>query len=216
MGKKVHPKSIRLSINQSWSSQWFAKLAKGGAKKYRENLQEDLRLREYTKKRLKRAAIEKVIIKRSPKQVNLIIYTARPGLVIGKNGKEIDALKQELNKIISSDAALKIDIEEVRKPDTRAELLAQNIAEQLERRLPYRRVLKKTLDKINLNNEIKGVKIKISGRLNGADIARSEWLSKGSLPLQTLKAYIEYAQATAGTTYGSVGIKVWIYKKNSD
>jgi len=213
MGKKVHPKSVRLTINENWSGQWFAKINKGGLRKYKKNLEEDSKIRSHLNEALRNAALEKVEIKRSPQQLNIVIHTARPGLVIGKNGKDIEKLKKDVSKMIQSKGGLKIDIEEVRRPETHARLVARSIAEQLERRLPYRRVMKKTLEKIMLDKELKGVKIRLAGRLNGADIARSEKLSKGKIPLQTFKANIDFAQEVARTTYGSIGIKVWIYKE---
>lgn len=214
MGKKVHPISIRLGINKQWPSEWFSRINRGNLKKYRENLKEDWLIRNYLEKALKNAALEKVTIKRFPHQLNIVLHTARPGLVIGKSGKDIEILRRKLSQLISSKTSLKLDIQEIRKPDTHAALVARNIAEQIERRLPYRRVIKKALDKINLDKEIRGVKIKVAGRLNGAEIARSEWLSKGEIPLQTLKANIDFAQDVAHTVYGAIGIKVWLYKKN--
>jgi len=223
MGKKVHPKSVRLGINENWLSYWFSKINKGGLREYKNNLREDLTIRSYLKDALKNAAVEKVEIKRSPQQVNIVIYSARPGLIIGRSGRDIDRLKKEINelifskkdinKTISSKKSIKIDIEEVRKPETHSQLVARNIAEQLEKRFPYRRVMKKTLEKIILDKELKGVKIRLAGRLNGSEIARCEWLSKGKLPLQTLSAKIDFAQETAFTTYGTIGIKVWIHKE---
>ncbi len=213
MGKKVHPQSVRLGINKTWSSQWFSRISKGHLQKYQGNLKEDLLIREYLKKQLKNAAVENIIIKRSAHQLTIVIHTARPGLVIGKNGKEIERLRKEINKLIKGSTALKIDLQEVRNPETYSALIVQSIAEQLEKRFPYRRVMKKTLSKISLNQQIQGVKIKLSGRLNGAEIARSEWLAKGKVPLQTFSADIDYCQGIAKTVYGTIGIKVWLYKK---
>ncbi|TRZ82726.1 30S ribosomal protein S3 [bacterium] len=235
MGKKVHPTSIRLGINEEWLGHWFSKINKGGLREYKNNLREDLLIRSYLKNALKNAAVERVEIKRSPQQVNIVIHSARPGLIIGKSGRDIDKLKKEIgelvfskkdignlvfsekniNKPFSSKKSIKIDIEEVRKPDTHSQLVARSIAEQLEKRFPYRRVMKKTLEKIILDKELKGVKIRLAGRLNGAEIARCEWLSKGKIPLQTLSAKIDFAQEVAFTTYGTIGIKVWIHKEKS-
>jgi len=212
MGKKVHPKAIRLVINEEWLGQWFAKINKGGLVKYKNNLKEDCAIRDYLKKALKNSAVERVQIKRSPQQLTIVIHTARPGLVIGKSGRDIETLKKNVAKMILAKTSIKIDIEEVKRPETHAQLIAQSVAEQLERRFPYRRIMKKTLEKIVLDKEIKGVKIRLAGRLNGANIARSEWLSKGTIPLQTFRAHIDYAQEVAATTYGSVGIKIWVYK----
>ncbi len=223
MGKKVHPKSIRLGINEEWLSHWFSEISKGGLRGYKDNLREDLTIRSYLKNALKNAAVEKVVINRSPQQLNIVIHSARPGLIIGRSGRDIDKLKKEINNLVflkkgvnkslSPKKTIKIDIEEVRKPETHSQLVARNIAEQLEKRFPYRRVMKKTLEKIILDKELKGVKIKLAGRLNGSEIARCEQLSKGKIPLQTLSAKIDYAQETAFTTYGTIGIKVWIHKE---
>jgi len=223
MGKKVHPKSIRLGINEEWSGQWFNKINKGGLREYKNNLKEDWKIHSYLKDALKNAAVEKIETKRSPQQLNIIIHSARPGLIIGKSGRDIDKLKKEIGELISpkkeasksvsSKKSIKIDIEEVRRPETHAQLIARNIAEQLEKRFPYRRVMKKTLEKILLDKELKGVKIRLAGRLNGAEIARCEWLSKGKIPLQTLSANIDFAQETAFTIYGTIGIKIWVYKE---
>jgi small subunit ribosomal protein S3 len=223
MGKKVHPKSIRLGINEEWLGKWFNKINKGGLKKYKNNLKEDWKIYSYLESALKNAAVEKIETKRSPQQLNIIIHSARPGLIIGKSGRDIDKLKKEISKLISSKKeigksifskkSIKIDIEEVKRPETHARLVARNVAEQLEKRFPYRRVMKKTLEKTLLDKELKGVKIRLAGRLNGAEIARCEWLSKGKIPLQTLTANIDFAQEIAFTTYGTIGIKVWIYKE---
>jgi len=215
MGKKAHPKAVRLAINETWSSRWFQRIAGSGLAKYKENLKEDYALRVYLDKKLRHASVNEVDIKRSPKQLTVVIKTARPGLIIGKGGKDIDILKKDIINLVSANNSVKIDIEEVRKPETRAKLIAQNIADQIERRFPYRRAMKKTLEKIIIGNEIKGVKIKVAGRLNGADIARSEGLSKGTIPLQTFSAKIDYYQEVARTTYGAIGIKVWVYRDDS-
>jgi len=213
MGKKAHPKSIRLAINETWSSNWFSSISGSGLAKYKEGLKEDCQIRDYLSKKLRHASVNEVVIKRSPKQLTVVIKTARPGLIIGKGGKDIDILRKNIIDLVSAKNSVKIDIEEVRKPEIQAKLIAQNIADQLERRFPYRRAMKKTLEKIIIGKEVKGAKIKIAGRLNGADIARSEWLSKGTIPLQTLTAKIDYAQEVARTTYGAIGIKVWVYKE---
>jgi len=215
MGKKVHPKAIRIGINKQWSSQWFSRINKGSLKKYKDNLKEDYLIRTEISKTLKNAALEEIQIKRSQNQLNIIINTARPGLIIGKSGKDIELLRKKMLKIISPKTVLKIDIEEVRKPESNAQLIAHSIAEQLERRFPYRRIMKKTLDKITLGKEVRGIKIRLAGRLNGAEIARTEWLSKGKIPLQTFKANIDFAQDVARTTYGAIGIKIWVYKEDA-
>jgi small subunit ribosomal protein S3 len=206
MGKKVHPKSVRIAINETWPSRWFAFINKGGLNKYKNNLKEDCAIRAYLDKKLRYASVKEVEIRRSPQQVIVLIKTARPGLVIGKGGKDIDI----------TNTAVKIDIEEVRKPENQSRIIALSVAEQLEKRFPYRRAMKKVIDKIILGKEVMGIKIRLAGRLNGSEIARTEWLSKGTIPLQTFSANIDYAQEVAYTTYGTIGIKVWLYKeKNS-
>jgi small subunit ribosomal protein S3 len=214
MGKKVHPKSIRLTINESWPSRWFARINGSGLKKYQNNLKEDCAIRSYLDSKLKYASIKEFEIRRSHQQLTVIIKTARPGLIIGKGGKDIDIIKKKIVSLVNPQTAVKIDIEEVKKPELQARIIAQSIADQLEKRFPYRRAIKKALDKIVLSKEVKGAKIRVSGRLNGSEIARTEWLSKGSLPLQTLSANIDYAQEVANTTYGTIGIKVWVHKEN--
>ena len=212
MGKKVNPKIIRLPLIENWGSKWFSKINGGNKSKYQANLKEDWLIRKTLQELLKNAAVEKIEIKRSPRQLNIIIHSARPGLIIGKGGKEIEILKRRLRKIIGSETIPKIDVIEIRKPEYHAKLIARSIAEQLEKRMPYRRVLKRTLAKVPLDEEIQGVKIKVSGRLNGAEIARSEWLGKGRMPLSSLRAQIDFAQDIARTTYGTIGVKVWLYK----
>jgi len=216
MGKKVHPKSVRIAINETWPSRWFAFINKGGLTKYKNNLKEDCAIRAYLDKKLRYASVKEVEIRRSPQQVIVLIKTARPGLIIGKGGKDIDIIKKEIVSLSRSNTAVKIDIEEVRKPENQSRIIALSVAEQLEKRFPYRRAMKKVLDKIILGKEVMGIKIRLAGRLNGSEIARTEWLSKGTIPLQTFSANIDYAQEVAYTTYGTIGIKIWLYKeKNS-
>lgn len=204
MGQKVNPIGLRVGIIRTWESLWFFK-----GSKYTENLHEDLRLRKYLLDKLKNAAVSKIEISRAAQKVKLTIYSARPGVVIGKKGAGIDLLKSEIQKKTKNEVYL--SIQEIRKPDIDAQLVAQNIADQLEKRVFWRRCLKKALSSA-LRGGVKGIKIMISGRLDGAEIARSEWYSEKSVPLHTLRANIDYGTAEALTTYGIIGIKVWIYK----
>ncbi len=203
MGQKVHPIGFRLGITKDWDSRWFA------GKNYSEFVHEDLKLRTFLKKRLFHAGISKIEIERTASKIRLIIRTARPGIVIGKRGSEIEVMKKELIKMLGKD--ITIDIVEVRKPDTDAQLLAENVALQLERRVSFRRAMKKAVTS-SLRMGSKGIKIMCAGRLGGAEIARSEWYREGRVPLHTLRADIDYGQAEAKTTYGIIGIKVLIYK----
>lgn len=210
MPHKVHPKIFRIKNLSDWKSQWFS------VKKYRENLEKDYQIREFVKKHLKAAAIDEVIIKRTANSIQILIRAARPGIIIGRGGTGIQDLKKEvISKIFKGKVKgvdIKIDIEEIRKSETQATVVAKNVAEQLERRMPFRRVLKQTVEKIMQNPDVKGIKVRVSGRLNGSEMARTEWLRKGNLPLQTIRANIDYAQENANTIYGVIGVKVWIYK----
>lgn len=226
MGKKVHPNSYRLGINRPWRSVWFASLNGINHKRYILSLEEDFAIRALVREKLAHANIDSIIIDRSADNIVLKLTTSRPGLVIGKGGKGLEVIRKDLESIVARirrqhdterkmrKVGIKIDIEEIRKPDIHANLVAQNIREQLERRMPYKRIMKQTLEKVSSESAVKGVKIRISGRLNGSDIARSEWLSKGKIPLQTLRANIDFARETAHTTFGTIGIKVWIYTGN--
>ncbi len=204
MGQKVNPVGFRLGVIRTWDSRWFA--LKG---KYVENLKEDHVLRKYVQDRLKNSAVAKVDIERAANKVKVIIHTARPGIVIGKKGAGIDQLRVELQRLTSNE--VHVAIQEVRKPDMDASLVAQNIALQLEKRVAWRRAIKKAL-LAAVKSGVKGIKIKLSGRLDGAEIARSEWYVEKSVPLHTLRADIDYGTAEALTTYGIIGVKVWIYK----
>jgi len=210
MAHKVHPKSFRLGIISNWRSLWFNR------KKYKEFLKQDYELREFLMKKLKQAAINDIEIKRSANLIQIKIHSARPGIIIGRGGTGINDLKREIIRKIfkgrTNGVDIKLDIEEVKKPEIYAQIVAQNIAEQLERRMPFRSVMKRAIEKVMQNPEVKGVKISLSGRLGGAEMARREWLKKGEMPLQTLRADIDYAQVNAYTTYGTIGVKVWIYK----
>ena len=211
MAHKVHPKVFRIRGIGDWLARGFygKKIAKG--------LAEDFRIREFLNKKLATMAVEKIEIERSSGKINIIIASARPGLIIGRGGKGIEELKRELEKKIKSSASqefkreLRIEIVEIKDPWTSASLSAQWIAQQIEKRLPYRRVLKGSLEKIIAHKQIQGARIEMAGRLDGSSIARREWLRKGQLPRNTIRADIDFATATAHCSYGSVGIKVWIY-----
>lgn len=210
MTHKVHPQAFRLGYTTDWKSRWFNR------KKYKEYLKQDYYLREFLVSRLKQSAIKEVEIKRSANSINIVIHAARPGIIIGRGGTGVQEIKKEIiDKIFkgqAKDLDVKIDIEEVKKPETHARIVAQSIVEQLERRRPFRRVIKQTLDKVMQSSEVKGVKISIAGRLGGTEMARNEWSKKGEMPLQTLRADIDYTHINAYTTYGVIGVKVWIYK----
>ncbi len=218
MGQKVHPLSLRIGLGENWKSRWFGK--KG---KYRDLLEQDVRLRSFINKKLDRTGLNSIRIERSANLINIIIQTTRPGLVIGRGGSGVEELKEEIKKFIrkidpnlapnkGGKLEIRLEIEEVKQASSQATVVAAEMANQIEKRLPYRRVMKQTLSKITQNNEIQGAKVMVKGRLNGAEIARKEWLKQGRIPLQTLRSSIDYAQATAYTTYGTIGIKVWIYK----
>ena len=204
MGQKVNPISLRLKVNRTWDSRWYA-----GDKDYASYLAQDLKIREYIFKNLEQAAVSKVVVERPNKKARVTIYSARPGVIIGKKGVDIDTLKKALNKIVGSDVTL--NILEVRKPDFDARLIADSIARQLERRVSFRRAMKKAVQTA-LKAGVVGIRINCSGRLGGAEIARMEWYREGRVPLHTLRADIDYGMSTAFTTYGACGIKVWVYK----
>ncbi len=213
MGKKVHPFLFRIGQTTSWRSKWF------DLKRYQGFLREDYLLRKYLTDKLKSQGLSHVEIERSENELKVSIFTSRPGLIIGKGGTGIDNLKKELENFYkkiktdkSSKTEIKLQIEEVLKPEMNAQIVGQQIADQIEKRVPFRRVLKQSIDKVMQNKDVKGVKIMISGRLDGVEMARTEWLVKGNIPLQTLRADIDYAQVNAYCRYGVIGIKVWIYK----
>ncbi len=204
MGQKVNPIGLRVGVIRSWDSRWFAK-----GPKYIENLHEDLRLRKYIKNKLKHAGVAKIEMERAAQKLKIIISTARPGIVIGKKGTGIDALKTDIQKETPNEVFL--TIQEVRKPDLDAQLVAENIALQLEKRISWRRVLKKAMA-ASVRSGVRGIKVMVSGRLDGAEIARTEWYNEKSVPLHTLRADIDYGTAEALTTYGIIGVKTWIYR----
>lgn len=209
MAHKVHPKIFRIKESADWRSRGFYE------KNFSEYLKEDFEIRKFLKEKLSEGAVDRVEIKRFPTKINVIIWTARPGLIIGRRGEGIKMLKEKLErKILKKDKKkeLKIEIQEVKDPWFSASLSAQWMARQIEKRVPYRRVLKQALGRIMSRKEIMGARVEVSGRLNGVEIARTEWLQRGKLPRQTLRADIDYSQAKAFCRYGVVGVKVWIYK----
>jgi small subunit ribosomal protein S3 len=209
MAHKVHPKAYRLKELSNWNSRWLDK------KRLPQYLEEDFKIRKILQKKIGKLGVEKIEIERFPGKITIIISSARPGLIIGRGGGGIEELKKELERKIfkpGQKGELKIEIKEIKDPWSSAALAAQWIAQQIEKRVPHRRVLKQALDKIMVSKANKGARIEVAGRLGGAEIARREWLNKGRLPRQTLRAEIDYAQASAFCTYGVIGVKVWIYK----
>ena len=207
MSHKINPFCFRVGIIFDWKSKWLNK------KNYSKFLKEDWILRNFIDKKLSQASVRDIIIERSANSINIIIHSSRPGIIIGRGGTGIEELKKEIEAIIKNKKTeIKLEIQEVRSPESHAQLVAKNVASELERRIPYRRILKRTLSRVSQQKEVKGVKILLAGRLNGAEIARSEWLSHGKIPLGTIRADIDFAKARAYTTYGVVGVKIWIYK----
>ena len=204
MGQKVHPTGVRVGIIKDWNSKWYA-----DSKNFADYLVEDQKIRKFLKKKLYAAGISKIEIERTAKIVKINLYTAKPGIVIGKGGAGADAVKQEVAKLIGKEVNL--NIVEVKQADTDAQLVAENIAMQLERRISFRRAMKQCMQKA-LKSGALGIKTAVSGRLGGADMARTEFYNEGNIPLQTLRADIDYGFAEADTTYGKIGVKVWIYK----
>ena len=203
MGQKVNPHGLRVGIIKDWDSKWYAD------GEFADFLVEDYNIREYLKKKLYSAGISKIEIERASDRVKVIIYTAKPGVVIGKGGAEIEVTKKELSKLTNKKVL--VDIKEIKRPDKDAQLVAENIAQQLENRVSFRRAMKSCMGR-TMKAGAEGIKAAVSGRLGGADIARSEFYSEGTIPLQTLRADIDYGFAEADTTYGKLGVKVWIYK----
>ncbi|MFT5501691.1 MAG: small subunit ribosomal protein S3, partial [Woeseiaceae bacterium] len=207
MGQKVHPIGIRLGIVKDWTSKWYA-----DSKTFPEYVRQDHLLREFIKKKLKDASVSRIYIERPAKKANITIFTARPGIVIGKKGEDIEKLRTAVAKMIEMNVNdVRINISEVRKPEMDAQLVAEGIAQQLERRVMFRRAMKRAVTN-TMRVGAEGVKVKVGGRLNGAEIARSEWYREGRVPLHTLRADIDYGFAEAHTTYGVIGVKVWIFK----
>ena len=203
MGQKVNPHGLRVGVIKDWDSKWYAEAD------FADCLIEDHKIRTFLKKRLYSAGVSKIEIERASERVKIIIYTAKPGVVIGKGGAEIEKLKAELQKIVSK--KLIVDIKEIKRPDKDAQLVAENIAAQLENRVSFRRAMKSTMSRTMKAGAL-GIKTSVSGRLGGADRARTEFYSEGTIPLQTLRADIDYGFAEADTTYGKIGVKVWVYK----
>jgi len=207
MGQKVHPTGIRLGIVKDWSSKWYA-----DSKTFPEYIRMDHLVRELIKKKLKDASVSRIAIERPAKKANITIHTARPGIVIGKKGEDIEKLRAEVSRMIKMPIQdVRINIAEVRKPELDAQLVAEGIAQQLERRVMFRRAMKRAVTN-TMRVGAEGIKVKVGGRLNGAEIARSEWYREGRVPLHTLRADIDYGVAEAHTTYGVIGVKVWIFK----
>ncbi|HZW58907.1 MAG TPA: 30S ribosomal protein S3 [Woeseiaceae bacterium] len=207
MGQKVHPTGIRLGIVKDWSSKWYA-----NSQVFPEYIRTDNLLRTYIKEKLKDASVSRITIERPAKKANITIFTARPGIVIGKKGEDIEKLRADVAKMIGMTIHdVRININEVRKPELDAQLVAEGIAQQLERRVMFRRAMKRAVTN-TMRVGAEGIKVKVGGRLNGAEIARSEWYREGRVPLHTLRADIDYGFAEARTTYGIIGVKVWIFK----
>ena len=203
MGQKVNPHGLRVGVIKDWDSRWYADA------EYADYLVEDYNIRKFLKQNLYSAGVSKIEIERASDRVKVILYTAKPGVVIGKGGAEIEVTKKELSKL--TDKKVLVDIKEIKRPDRDAQLVAENIAQQLENRVAFRRAMKSCIGR-TMKTGAKGIKTAVSGRLGGADIARTEFYSEGTIPLQTLRADIDYGFAEADTTYGKVGVKVWIYK----
>ena len=204
MGQKIHPTGFRLAVSRDWGSRWYA-----GNKNYAAMLNEDIKVRGFLKKRLKNASVGRVLIERPAKNARITIYSARPGVVIGKKGEDIENLKVELHRMLG--VPVHVNIEEIRKPETDAQLIADSITQQLEKRIMFRRAMKRAMQNAMRLGAL-GVKIMSSGRLNGAEIARTEWYREGRVPLHTLRADVDYGFSEASTTYGIIGVKVWVYK----
>jgi len=212
MSHSVHPYSHRLGIIRGWKSRWFS-----FGKDFKVNLKSDIKIREYLEKKMRGLYVASIEIERNDKSVRMMITTSRPGMIIGRNGEGITKLRNDILKYsarmkLSIPKEFKLDIEEIKNPEANATIVAYMIAEGLEKRLPFRRVMKQTIEKVMANKDVEGIRVYLGGRLAGAEIARSEELKKGRIPLQTLRADIDYAQEKAHMTYGDIGIKVWIYR----
>nr|ARW68751.1 ribosomal protein S3 [Palisada sp.] len=206
MGQKTHPSGFRIGITESHKSSWFSNM-----NSYPQKLEEDYKIRSYIRKQLNKASISTIEINRKLDQIEIDIHTARPGIILGKMGNGIDNLREKINQKLNVTNKIRINIIEIKEPDREAELLGQWIAQQLEKRIAFRRVMRQGIQRANKAN-IKGIKIQISGRLNGAEIARKEWVREGRVPLQTLRANINYTYTRAQTIYGILGIKIWLFK----
>ena len=204
MGQKINPIGFRMGISRDWTAKWYA-----GTKSYTQNLLSDIALRDYLKQRLKNAAVSTIVIERPAQSINITVHTARPGIVIGKKGEDIEKLRQELTKLAGR--PVQLAVEEVRQPELDAQLVAENIAQQLEKRIMFRRAMKRAVTNA-MRLRALGIKIMVAGRLNGSEIARTEWYREGRVPLHTLRADIDYGFSEAHTTYGKIGVKIWIFK----
>ena len=204
MGQKIHPTGFRLAVSRDWASRWYA-----GNKQFSSMLNEDIRVREYLRKKLRNASVGRVLIERPAKNARITIFSARPGVVIGKKGEDIELLKGDLQKLLG--VPVHVNIEEIRKPETDAQLIADSISQQLEKRIMFRRAMKRAMQNA-MRLGAQGIRIMSAGRLNGIEIARTEWYREGRVPLHTLRADIQYGFSEAMTTYGTIGIKVWVYK----
>jgi small subunit ribosomal protein S3 len=204
MGRKVHPIGYRLSVTKGWEGRWFA-----DGKEYRENLQQDFEIRRLVKKIAEKAGVSRIEVERFPGKVRVIVFTAKPGILIGRKGESVKKIRLDLEALTAK--KIELEIKEIKNPDTDALLVAENLAGQIERRVSYRRAMKRALQQA-LRQGAQGIKVEVQGRLSGAEMARSVWLREGRVPLQTLRANIEFARAEALTTYGRIGVKVWVYK----
>ncbi|MCO5102318.1 MAG: 30S ribosomal protein S3 [Burkholderiaceae bacterium] len=204
MGQKIHPTGFRLPVTRNWSSRWYAT-----GDEYAQTLNDDIKVREYLRRKLRNASVSRVLIERPAKNARITIYSARPGVVIGKKGEDIELLKGDLQRLMA--VPVHVNIEEVRKPETDAQLIADSITQQLEKRIMFRRAMKRAMQNA-MRLGAQGIKIMSAGRLNGIEIARTEWYREGRVPLHTLRADVDYGFSEARTTYGSIGVKVWVYK----
>jgi small subunit ribosomal protein S3 len=204
MGQKIHPTGFRLSVTRNWTSKWFA-----NSRNFAPTLKEDIKIREYLKKKLGHASVGRITIERPAKNARITIYSARPGVVIGKKGEDIETLRSDLRRMMGGDVGL--NIEEIRKPEIDAQLISDSISQQLEKRIMFRRAMKRAMQNA-MRLGAQGIKIMCAGRLNGIEIARTEWYREGRVPLHTLRADIDYGFSEARTTYGVIGIKVWVFK----
>ncbi len=204
MGRKVHPLGFRLGVNKTWSGRWYAE-----GEQYTNRLHMDFEIREMVRNHAPRAGVSKIEIERFPGKIKIFVHTAKPGILIGRKGETVKRLRRELEQLVGT--KIDLDIKEIKSPDLDAFLIASNVANQLERRISYRRAMKRAIQQ-SMRQGAQGIKIKVSGRLTGAEMARTVWLREGRVPLQTLRADIDYAQVDAVTTYGTIGVKVWVYK----
>ena len=212
MSHKVHPIGYRLGINVNWNSRWF------DAKEYPQKLSQDIAIREFLTKKLRGAGVERIEIERTKNQISVIIHSSRPGIIIGRAGVGAEGLNKDIVRVIrkagggEQEAQIKIEVREIRNPEAFASLVGLSVAEQIERRMPFRRVIKRSMERIMANKEVEGARIMLAGRLGGAEMARREWIKEGNMPRNTLRSDIDFSIQEAYTTYGVIGIKVWIYK----